>query len=325
MKAVLARAFGPPESFQVEEVSDPPVGPGEVRVRVLTAAVNFVDTLVTSGAYQVRPELPFIPGGEFAGIVDAVGAGVYMLVSGDRVCGSKIGGAWGQLVTLSPNLVFHIPPSMPFAEAGGFRVSNATAYHGLVQRASLKAGETVLVLGAGGAIGYAAVQIAKALGARVIASASSPEKRALALGAGADAAVDTRAADWRDHVKQAAGGAIDVVVDPVGGEMTEPAFRCLGWNGRHLVIGFAEGTIPRLPTNLALVKGAALLGVDIRQFSLFEPATSRRNMRALFEFYEQGRLKAAPSRLFAMEDFAAALNAIKSGEIVGRAILDITG
>ncbi|MDB5424605.1 MAG: zinc-binding alcohol dehydrogenase [Phenylobacterium sp.] len=323
MKAVVVRAFGPPESFQVEEIADPPVGPGEVRVRVRGAAVNFVDLLVASGAYQVKPELPFVPGGEFAGVVDAVGEGVSHLAAGDRVCGSGVGNAWGELATLNAALVFKIPDAMPFEEAAAFRVSNATVYHGLVQRAGLRAGETVLVLGAGGAIGYAAVQVAKALGARVIASASSEAKRSLALKAGADAVVETGAADWREQVKQAAGGRVDVVVDPVGGEMTEAAFRALGWNGRHLVIGFAGGGIPRLPTNLALVKGAALVGVDIRQFSLFEPETSAANMRALFELYETGRLPAAPASVFPLAQFRDAV--VHAKDAVGRTVLSIGG
>jgi NADPH2:quinone reductase len=325
MKAVVVRAFGAPETFQVEDVDDPQVGPGEVRVRVHAAAVNFVDALVSSGSYQVRPQLPFTPGGEFAGVIDAVGADVKSLRVGQRVCGSGVGGAWRELTTLPATLVFPIPDAMAFAEAATFRVSNATAYHALVQRAALKAGETVLVLGAGGAVGYAAVQIAKALGARVIASASTAGKRDLAIAAGADAAVETGAEDWRDQVKQAANGRVDVVVDPVGGDMTEAAFRSLGWAGRHLVIGFAAGPIPRLPTNLALVKGAMLVGVDIRQFSLFEPQTSAANMRALFELYAQGRLVSAPQRAFPIARFADALNAVKSGGIVGRALLTITG
>ncbi len=322
MKAVMVRAFGIPESFHVEEVADPPVAPQDVRVRVRTSAVNFVDGLVSSGAYQVRPDLPFTPGGEFAGIVDTVGADVTGLSPGQRVCGSTIRGAWGELVTLNAALVFPIPESMTFVEAGAFRVSNATAYHALVQRAALRAGETVLVLGAGGAVGFAAVQIAKALGARVVASASTPNKRSLA--AGADAVVDARAPDWREQVKQAAGGRVDVVVDPVGGELTELAFRCLGWGGRHLVIGFAAGAIPRLPTNLALVKGAALIGVDIRQFSLIEPTASAANMRALFQLYQEGRLITAPARIFPLENFAEAMNAVNSGEIVGRALLTVS-
>jgi NADPH2:quinone reductase len=322
---VVVRAFGAPESFQVEEIADPEAGPRDVRVRVHAAGVNFVDALVASGAYQVRPNLPFIPGGEFAGVVDAVGSEVRTLKPGDRVCGSGVGGAYGELVALDASLVFQIPLGMDFVRAGTFRTSNATAYHGLVQRAALKAGETVLVLGASGSVGYAAVQIAKALGARVIASASTDAKRALAAAAGADAVVATGAADWRDQVKQAAGGPIDVVVDPVGGDLTELAFRCLGWGGRHLVIGFAAGAIPRLPTNLALVKGAALLGVDIRQFSLLEPATSAANMRALFELFDAGQMPTAPTRVFALEQFAEAMTAVKGGQIVGRAALAVRG
>jgi NADPH2:quinone reductase len=323
MRAVIVRAFGVPESFSIETIADPALSAGTVRVRVDTAAVNFVDGLVSSGAYQVRPALPFTPGGEFSGVVDAVSDGVSTVNVGDRVCGSTVGGAWGELIVLDARLVFKIPDRMTFGQAAVFRVSNATAYHALVQRAALKRGETVLVLGAGGAVGRAAIQIAKALGARVIASASSQAKRDLAVAAGADEVVETGAEDWRRQVKAAAGRDVDIVVDPAGGELTEAAFRCLGWGGRHLVIGFAAGTIPRLPTNLALVKGAALLGVDIRQFSLLQPATSADNMRALFRFHEDHQLTSAPIKIFPLEDFASALNVVKAGDILGRAVLRV--
>jgi NADPH2:quinone reductase len=306
----------------VDEIAEPVLGPRDVRVQVHAAGVNFVDALVASGSYQVKPVLPFIPGGEFAGIVDAVGPEVQGIGRGDRVCGSTVGGAYGEVNALDQSLVFKIPDRMDFVRAATFRTANGTAYHALVQRAALKAGETVLVLGAGGAVGYAAVQIAKALGARVIASASSEAKRAMALAGGADVAIQTGAEDWRDQVKQAAGRPVDVVVDPVGGDLTELAFRSLGWGGRHLVIGFVGG-IPRLPTNLALVKGAALLGVDIRQFSQLEPATSQANMRALFDLFEAGKMPAAPTEVYPLERFAEAMAAIKKAEFVGRAALAV--
>ena len=325
MRAVIARDYGAPESFALETVADPVPGAGEVCVRVQVAAVNFVDVLVAGGTYQMRPPLPFTPGGEFAGVVESVGPGVEILKPGDRVCGSSVGGAYGEKVALKETLAFKVPDSMSFTDAATFRVSNATAYHALVQRGALKAGERVLVMGAGGAVGYAAIQIAKALGARVVGSASSEGKRATALAAGADAVVDSRAEDWRDQVKAAAGGPLDIVVDPIGGDMTEKAFRNLGWGGRHLVIGFAGGGIPRLPTNLALVKGAALVGVDVRQFSLYEPEVSAANMQALFSLYEAGRLPIPPVRLFPFERFAEAMNEVKGGQGAGRALLTVAG
>jgi NADPH2:quinone reductase len=211
---------------------------------------------------------------------------------------------------------------MSFAEAAVFRVSYATAYHALVQRARMQPGETVLVLGAGGAVGYAAIEVAKALGARVIGSASSDAKRALAVAGGADAMVDSRSAAWRENVKAANGGrAVDVVIDPVGGEATEPAFRSLAWNGRHLVIGFAAGSIARLPVNLALLKGAALLGVDIRQFGEFEPEAAAANIDALFDLFGAGKLHPPIGRGYRLEEFATAMVEARRGTTAGRIVL----
>jgi NADPH2:quinone reductase len=218
-----------------------------------------------------------------------------------------------------------LPDAMSFDEASVFRVSYATAYYALVQRGELKAGETVLVLGAGGAVGVAAIQVAKALGARVIGAASSEAKRALALRAGADAAVDNRAADYRDRLKALTDNkGVDVVVDPVGGPATEPAFRALAWKGRHLVIGFAAGEIPKLPVNLALLKGADLRGVDIRQFGIFEPEQSAKNVDAVVELHARGLLRPQIARTYPFEQFAEAMQAAASGEVAGRIILEVS-
>jgi NADPH2:quinone reductase len=216
-----------------------------------------------------------------------------------------------------------IPDAMAFGEAAVFRVSYASSYYGLVQRAGLQPGETVLVLGAAGAVGIAAIQLAKVLGARVIASASSEAKRALARECGADETVESGAADWRDQIKALTGGrGVDVVVDPVGGSALEPAFRSLAWRGRHLVIGFAGGEIPRLPVNLALLKGASLVGVDHRQFCLFEPETAAANEQRLFELYEQGALKPAIAERYPLDRFADAMRSAQSGRAAGRVIVE---
>lgn len=277
---------------------------------------------MAEGNYQLKPPLPFVPGSEFAGIVEAVGEGVDRARIGQRVMGSAFGAAIGEACVIPAKLAVGIPDDMDFPTASIFRVSYATVYHALVQRAGLKAGETLLVLGAGGAVGYAAVEVANALGARVIASASSEAKRALALRGGADAAVDARSARWRDDVKAANGGRpVDVVLDPVGGDATEPAFRSLAWNGRHLVIGFAGGGIPRLPTNLALLKGAALVGVDVRQFGENEPEASAANIDALLSLYEAGKLHPPIARSYLLDDYVAAMNDAKSGETVGRIVI----
>ncbi|MDP1632527.1 MAG: NADPH:quinone oxidoreductase family protein [Caulobacter sp.] len=325
MKAIVVRAYGAFDALRVEDHDAPTVGPGQVRVRVHAAAANYVDALIVSGRYQVKPPLPFIPGAEFGGLVESVGEGVDRLSVGDRVCGSQVGGAFGELVTASATMVFRIPASMSFIDAAIFRASNGTAFHALVQRGALQRGETVLVLGGGGAVGYSAIQIAKALGARVIASASSTEKRVLAMTAGADLALDTSAPDWSDQVKAAtAGRGVDVVVDPVGGDMSETAFRRLAWRGRHLVIGFAAGGIPAIKANLALLKGAAMVGVDFRQFNLFEPETAAENMSRLLALYEAGALPVPPVKIYAPQDAGAALADALSGAVLGRRVVDFS-
>lgn len=325
MRAIRAHAFGPPSLLRPEEAPDPQIGPSDVLVRVMAAAANFVDALIVRGLYQVKPALPFSPGAEFAGVVEAVGAEVSALRAGDRVCGSQVCGAFAERVGAPAAMVFRIPPSMSFEEAAVFRVGNGTAYHALVQRARLAAGERVLVLGAGGAVGGAAVGIAKALGAFVVASGASSERRSLALEAGADAVFDLGAADWRGAARALnEGRPFDVVVDPLGGAFTEPAFRSLAWGGRHLVIGFAAGPIPALPTNLALVKGAALLGVDFRQFNLLEPDAAARNMEALFELFAAKRLAAQPRRVYPAEEAGQALEDAASGAVLGRRVVDFS-
>ncbi len=219
-------------------------------------------------------------------------------------------------------LALPIPDAMSFEQASVFRVSYATAYHALVQRARLKAGEVLCVLGAAGAVGYASIQIGKALGATVIASASTKEKRDFALSGGADHAIDSNADDWRAQVKEASGGhGLDVVIDPLGDRFTEPAFRSLAWNGRHLVIGFAAGQIPKLPTNLALLKGASLIGVDIRQLGIFEPEMSEANIPALFDLYTAGHLRPPVASIYPLDRFADAMHEAKAGQSAGRVVI----
>lgn len=325
MRAVVARAFGEPQSFSIELLPMAEPAPGEVRVSIRAAAVNFVDCLVSSGRYQVRPSLPFVPGGEFAGVIDAIGSGVDGLAVGDPVCGSGLNGAYGEMLNVAADAVAPLPAGMGFVEGATFRVGNATAMAGLVQGAGVAAGETVLVLGAGGGVGYAAIGIARALGARVIASASSEGKRALALAAGADSTVPADAEDWRDQLRAAAGpDGIQVVVDPVGGAATERAFRSLSWGGRHLVIGFANGAIPSLPTNLALVKGLRLIGVNIREFNLRHPAEGRENMRRLNAMWAAGGLRPAPATVFPLRQFAEAMRLVARRDTVGRVVIDMS-
>ena len=320
-RAVIVDAYGPPETYRLAERDLPPLKPDEVRVAVKAAGVSFVDVLTAAGQYQVQPPLPFVPGSECAGVVEAVGGDVTTLSVGQRVVGSGWGGMYAEAAHLSAAAVRPIPDALSFAEAAVFPVSYATAYHALVQRGQITPGETLLVLGAGGATGYAAVQLGKHLGARVIASASSAAKRALALAGGADVAVDARSETWREDVKAANGGkGVDVVFDPVGGAATDPAFRSLGWNGRHLIIGFPGG-IAALKTNLPLLKGAALIGVDIRQFGMFEPELSEANRAETLRLAGEGVLKPAIAATYPLDRFVEAMQAGAAGETAGRIVI----
>jgi NADPH2:quinone reductase len=320
-RVVLAEAFGPPDAYALREIEKPALQPGQVRVAIRAAGISFVDVLTAAGNYQVKPPLPFIPGSEAAGVICELCGETGDLAVGDRVSVTGWGGLFAEQAVLAAESVRRIPDALSFAEAAVFPVSYATAWHALVDRGQLKAGETLLVLGAGGATGYAAVQIAKHLGARVIASASSEAKRALALAGGADVAVDAGDAGWRDAVRGANGGkGVDVVFDPVGGDATEPAFRSLGWNGRHLVIGFPGG-IAALRTNLALLKGASMVGVDIRQFGIFQPEKAETNRADIFRLAAEGELKPQIAAAYPLEQFRAAMTAAAEGKEAGRIVL----
>lgn len=321
-RAVVIRQFGPPSGFALEEHDPGAPGPGKVRIAIRAAGISYVDVLVAAGLYQLKPPLPFVPGSEFSGVIEAVGEGVNPARIGERVLGSAFGAAIGEACVIPARLALPIPDAMDFVTASVFRVSYATAYHALVQRARLHVGETVCVLGAGGAVGYAAVEVAKALGAKVIGSASSAEKRALAIKGAADAVIDSASPTWREDLKAANDGKpVDVIVDPVGGAATEPAFRSLAWNGRHLVIGFAGGAIPKLPVNLALLKGASLIGVDLRQFGDYERDLSDANVQALLALFAQGKLHPPIARTYPIEDFVTAMEEAQRGVTAGRIVI----
>lgn len=324
MKAVVARTLGSPETFALEDVDPPAPGPGELRIDVYVAGVSYVTALVAAGRYQVKPPLPFTPGGEFAGVVAATGPGVTGFAPGDRVIGSGFGGGFAEAAIIPAAAALRLPAGMSFETAAVFRVAYGTAYHALVQRAALRPGETLLVLGAAGSVGEAAIQVGKALGARVIGSGSTYEKRRAAAAAGADDMLDSHALDWRDQVKRLTGNrGVDVIFDPVGGAITERAFRSLGWGGRHLVVGFAAGSIPALPANLALLKGAALVGVDYRQFRELEPEREAANLAALFELHASGKLSPTIGRIYPFNEFAAALRAASENGPPGRILLRV--
>lgn len=323
MKALQAQTLDSIDDYAVVELPTPEPGPGQVRIRVRACGVGYVDALVSLGRYQVKPPLPHVPGSEVAGVVDALGEGVGGLAVGDRVM-AQAGGGFADYVCAPAATVVRLPDAIDFAAASGLRVNYLTAVHGLRQRGALKAGERLLVLGAAGGVGTAAVQIGRLLGAQVIAAASTEAKRAFAAEHGAHEVIDTQPEGWRDRLKAACGGkGPDVVFDPVCGPLFEPAFRSLAWGGRHLVVGFAGGPIPSLPANLPLMKGAGLLGVDVRQFLLYEAEQARTDLSDLLAWIAEGRLAPPVGRVFPFAEAKAALTYALSGQGAGKTVLTL--
>lgn len=301
----------------------PVAGADELVVQVEACGVGYVDALVSLGRYQVKPPLPHVPGSEVAGRVYAVGAGVHGFAPGDAVM-ATVGGGFAQFARAAAGDCWRVPDALGAAQAAGFRINHLTALHGLRDRAHLASGERLLVLGAAGGVGVAAMQVGRVLGAQVIAVASTPEKRAFALAHGAHAVLDAEPEGWRDRLKAVCAGAgPDVVFDPVCGPLFEPAFRSLVWGGRHLVVGFVGGPIPSLRTNLTLMKGAALVGVDVRQFALFEAERARAQVHELLDWAADGRIAPPVGREFAFDDYRAALEFALSGQGLGKTVLRV--
>lgn len=321
MKAFQAHALDSIDDYRIVELATPEPGPGQVRVRIKACGVGYVDALTALGRYQVKPKLPFIPGNEASGIVDALGEGVTGFAPGDRVIVSTPS-AFCEYACVPASAVVKFPDAMSFAEAAGFRVNYFTALHGLRDRADIKPGEKLLVIGAAGGVGIATVQIGALLGAEVIAVGSTEEKRAFARANGAHHVIDTNPEGWRDRLK-AIAKTVHVVMDPVCGPLFELAFRSLAWRGRHLVVGFTAGKIPALPANLTLMKGAALMGVDVRQFGIFEPETSKARADELFELAQSGRLHPVAGRIFPFAEAGQALEFAYSGASIGKTIIEI--
>ncbi|MBL8555256.1 MAG: NADPH:quinone oxidoreductase family protein [Phenylobacterium sp.] len=326
MRRVEAGALNSIADYRLIEAAPPRPGPGQVLIKVGACGVGYVDALVALGRYQVKPPLPHTPGQEVGGRVEAIGDGVTGLAPGDRVMAAVRGG-FAECALAPAQAVTRIPDRMTFAQAAGFRVNYLTALHGLADRAALKPGETVLVFGAAGGVGSAAIQVAKHLGARVIAAASTDAKRAFCADIGADLTIDTAPEGWRDRLKAllgktSHGGVVDVVFDPVCGPLFEPAFRSLAWNGRHLVVGFVGG-IPALPVNLPLMKGAALTGVDVRQFLLFQPDLAAKHLTDLLGWVADGNLTPPEGRAFAFGEFAEALEFALTGGGMGKTVLHL--
>ncbi|MGF6273284.1 NADPH2:quinone reductase [Massilia sp. UYP11] len=322
MKAVRCTAWGPPDSLVLEDLPAPVAGPDDVVVDVKAAGVNFPDVLTVQGKYQVRPPLPFTPGNEFAGVVRAVGAGVRDLVPGQRVIGFTRTGAFAEQAVAPGSAFLPMPDDMDFEVAAAITLTYGTAYHAVADRGALQAGETMLVLGAAGGVGLAAIEIGKALGARVIAAASSDEKLAACKAHGADVLIDYEAGDLREAIRAATDGhGPDVVFDPVGGKYSEPALRSIAWRGRHLVVGFAAGEIPRLPWNLMLLKGASVVGVFWGDFTRKERDAHLAAMRRITGWIAAGTLKPLVSRRYRLADTAQALNDMAARKVIGKVVI----
>jgi NADPH2:quinone reductase len=322
MKAVLCKQFGPPDSLAIEDVPSPRAGAGEVVISVKAASLNFPDVLIIQNKYQFKPPLPFSPGSELAGVVKETGPGVSAFKAGDRVMAFTTYGAFAEEVKTEASRLIPLPAKMDFVTGAAFLLTYGTTDHALRDRAALAAGETLLVLGAAGGVGLAAIEIGKALGARVIAGASSEEKLAVCREHGADATINYAAGDLRELLKTLTEGrGPDVIYDPVGGPYSEPAFRSIAWRGRHLVVGFAAGEIPRLPLNLALLKGASVVGVFWGDFARREPQRFAESVRQLGRWYGEGRLKPHIDRTLPLEKAREALNLMASRQVKGKLVL----
>ena len=325
MKAIVCEAWGPPSSLQLRELPSPVPGPGQVLVRTRVAAVNFPDALMVAGKYQFKPEFPFSPGGEFSGEVIAVGSEVTRLQVSDRLVGITPFGAYAQEVVVDAANTIPLPADISDEDlelAGSFVLTYGTSLHALKDRAQAQAGETLLVLGAGGGVGLAAVEIGKLLGMRVIAAASSAEKLAAARAMGADDTIDYASEDLRERIKAiTAGRGVDVVYDPVGGDFAEPALRSVGWRGRYLVVGFAAGEIPKIPVNLLLLKGSALVGVFWGDFVRREPALNAGNMTLLFTWLRERRIHPLISKRYPLSQASQALDALLARQATGKLVV----
>jgi NADPH2:quinone reductase len=321
MRALICDSYDGWEALRVGDMPDPEPISGTALVRVEAAAVNFADLLIVAGQYQVKPELPFVPGNEFAGIVEWAN-GVDGIQTGDRVCGFVGTGALAERVIGYPGATMLLPDSIGFEEAAAIPVAYGTSYYALVDRAGLGEGETLLVLGAAGGVGIAAVQIGKALGATVLAAVSSEVKGQAVLDAGADVVIRYDEAPLRDAIAAATGGGgVDVVYDPVGGEATELALRSTSWNGRLLVVGFASGVIPSIPLNLNLVKGNSVVGVFWGRFNIEEPGRSAENNRRIMEWVADGTIRPLVHRAFTLDEAREAMRLVADREVIGRVVV----
>ena len=321
MRGVVCNEYGPPESLRMVELPDPIAGPGQVVVDIAYAAVNYPDVLIIDNRYQVTVPTPFVPGSEFSGVIGAVGEGVTKVAIGDHVFGASMTGAYAERVAVPEAALRKIPDGVALDAAAGFWVAHATAYHALRSVADMVAGERVVVLGAAGGVGLAAVELATVLGAEVIAAASSDDKLALCRERGAAHTINYQREDLRDALRNLFADGVDVVLDPVGGPLAERALRALRWKGRFITIGFASGEIPRIPLNLVLLKGCIVKGFEIRTFAQFEPELAARDERELIDLLSSGRIDPHISAIHDLADAAVALNAVAGRRSTGKVLL----
>jgi len=324
VKAVLCHKFGPPESLQLETIEASAPAAGEAQIDIKAAALNFPDVLMIEGKYQSQPPMPFSPGGEIAGVVSAVGEGVSAVNVGDRVFAGCGYGGMRESLCVNAKALRSIPEGMSFVQASGISTTYGTSYYALKQRANLKPGENLLVLGAGGGVGIAAVELGRAMGARVIAAASTEEKRLAAVKAGAHEVVDYSDGELKDKVKALTDGkGADVIYDPVGGELFDQVMRCINWEGRVLVVGFAAGDIPKLPINLVLLKSCQVVGVFYGAFTAREPEQTAQNFREVMEFYSAGKIDPLVGQTYPLSDYAEALRCLSERRAIGKVVVEL--
>ena len=324
MKAIVCKTYGPPENLALEEIDDPVAAENEAVVQVYSASLNFPDGLQIQGKYQFQPPMPFTPGSEVGGIITSVGENIQNFAVGDRVMATPGIGGLAEQVAVKADGLRKIPHSMDFKTAAGFAMIYTTSYYALKQRAQLQPGETLLVLGASGGVGLAAVELGKLMGAKVIAAASSDEKLEFVNRLNPDALLNYADGKLKERVKELTGGTgADVIYDPVGGDLFDQSCRCINWNGRLLVVGFASGRIPEYKANLALLKGSSMVGVFLGRFRKEEPAEYEKNFAELLEMYDAGKLKPIITESFAITDFVDAFNVFTERKVMGKVTLEL--
>lgn len=323
MKAILCKSYGPPSNLVYEDVPSPTPGDYDVVITVKACSINFPDTLIIQGLYQSKPEMPFSPGGDIAGVIKEVGAKVKHLKAGDKVFALAGHGGMAEEAMVNSKQVFPMPPGMDFDTSAAFTMVYGTSYHALKDRAQLKEGETLVVLGASGGVGLTAVELGKLMGAKVIAAASTPEKLELTKQYGADATINYTSENLKERIKELTDGkGADVIYDPVGGDYTEAALRATGWKGRYLVIGFAAGDIPKIPLNLPLLKGMDVRGVFWGSFVARNPQANMTNIMELLQYHQQGKIKPHISKKYALQDAPKAIEDLMNRQAIGKIIVN---